>query len=77
MQLAERRAVTVVIQLLAGVVLGALLALDRANTLPSGGPLSGVLKARSANLAIALRHVVFAQTRISALNTVLTGRSCL
>ena len=73
LQLVGRHAVTMIVHLLAGVVLGALLALDGANTVSTVGGLSGVLKARCANLAIAFRDIVFAQAKISALNTSLTG----
>jgi hypothetical protein len=47
--------------------------LPGAHTRPAGGPLTVVLNARCTNLAIAFRDVVFAQTKISALNTLFTG----
>jgi predicted PurR-regulated permease PerM len=37
------------------------------------GPLLGVLATRSANLAIAFRNIVFAQVKISAINTLFTA----
>jgi predicted PurR-regulated permease PerM len=73
LQLAGKQAVRVVGQMLVGIVLGAMLALHSARARPAGGPLTVVLKARCANLAIAFREVVFAQVKISGLNTLLTG----
>ncbi|HEV7446903.1 MAG TPA: AI-2E family transporter [Steroidobacteraceae bacterium] len=73
LQLAGKQAVRAIVQLLVGMVLGAMLAFYNARLRPAGGPLTVVLKARCANLAIAFRDVVFAQTKISALNTLLTG----
>jgi predicted PurR-regulated permease PerM len=71
--LAGKQAMRVIVQLLVGIVLGTMLAFHSARTRPAGGPLTAVLKARCANLAIAFRDVVFAQTKISALNTLFTG----
>src|SRR5258708_8853554 len=73
LHLAAKQAVRVLVQLLVGIVLGAMLAFYSARTRPAGGPLTVVLNARCANLAIAFRDVVFAQTKISALNTLFTG----
>ena len=73
LQLAGRQTVRVIVQLLIGIVLGAMLAIYSARERPAGGPLTVVLKDRCANLAIAFRDVVFAQTKISAHNTLLTG----
>jgi predicted PurR-regulated permease PerM len=73
LQLAGKQAVRVIVRMLVGIVLGAMLAFYSARTRPAGGPLTVVLNARCANLAIAFRDVVFAQTKISALNTLFTG----
>jgi predicted PurR-regulated permease PerM len=73
LQLAGKHAVRVIVQLLVGIVLGAMLTFYSARARPAGGPLTVVLKARCANLAIAFRDIVFAQTKISALNTLFTG----
>ena len=73
LQLAGKQAVRVIVELLVGIVLGAMLTLYSARRRPAGGPLTVVLKARCANLAIAFRDIVFAQTKISALNTLFTG----
>jgi predicted PurR-regulated permease PerM len=73
LQLAGKQAVRLIGQLLIGIVIGAILALYSARARPVGGPLTVVLKARCANLAIAFREVVFAQIKISGVNTLLTA----
>jgi predicted PurR-regulated permease PerM len=73
LQVAGKQAVRVIVQLIIGIVFGAMLALHGAHERPPGGPLSVVLKARAGHLVHAFRDVVFAQVKISALNTLLTG----
>jgi len=73
LQLAGKQAVRVIVQLLVGMVIGAMLALYGARARPEGGPLAVVLKARCAHLVIAFRDVVFGQAKISGLNTLFTG----
>ncbi len=73
LQLAGKQAVQVIVQLLIGIVLGAMLALHGARARPAGGPLNVVLKERCVNFAAAFRTVVFAQIKISALNTLFTS----
>jgi predicted PurR-regulated permease PerM len=73
LQVAGKQAVRVVVQLIIGIVLGFLLALHGAHERPPGGPLSVALNARAAHLVLAFRDVVFAQVKISALNTLFTG----
>jgi len=73
LQVAGKQAVRVVVQLGIGIVLGAMLALHSAQERPQGGPLSVALKARAAHLVNAFHDVVFAQVKISALNTLFTG----
>jgi predicted PurR-regulated permease PerM len=73
LQVAGKQAVRVVVQLGIGIVLGAMLALHSAKERPQGGPLSVALKARAAHLVSAFHDVVFAQVKISALNTLFTG----
>lgn len=73
LQLAGEQAVRVMVQLLIGIVLGAILALYGARARSVGGPLTVILNSRCANFATAFRDVVFAQIKISALNTLLTG----
>jgi len=73
LQVAGKQAVRVVVQLIIGILLGAMLALHSARERPQGGPLSMALKARAVHLVSAFRDVVFAQVKISALNTVFTA----
>jgi predicted PurR-regulated permease PerM len=73
LQLAGKQAARIVVQLLIGIVLGAMLALHRTRKQVARGPLSVVLYTRCANLVTAFHDVVFAQIKISALNTLLTG----
>lgn len=73
LQVAGKQAVRVVVQLIIGIVLGAMLALHSAQQHPQGGPLSVALKERAVLFATAFRDVVFAQVKISALNTLFTG----
>jgi predicted PurR-regulated permease PerM len=73
LQLAGKQAARVIVQLLIGIVLGAMLALHRTRVQPPGGPLTVLLKTRCANLVTAFHDVVFAQVKISAVNTLLTG----
>jgi predicted PurR-regulated permease PerM len=73
LQVAGKQAVRVVVQLGIGIVLGAMLALHSAKERPQGGGLSVALKTRAAHLVSAFRDVVFAQVKISALNTLFTG----
>ena len=73
LQLAGKQAARVIVQLLIGIVLGAMLALYRARPFEPSGPLTVVLGTRAVNLVIAFKDVVYAQVKISALNTLLTG----
>jgi predicted PurR-regulated permease PerM len=59
--------------LLAGLVIGALVSLREAYADDAHGPLAGALAERLRRLREAFRRVVFAQLRISAINTVLTA----
>ncbi len=73
LQVMGKQAGRVLVQLLIGMVLGAMLALHLTRTWPERGPLATALGARCANLAAAFRDIVFAQAKISAINTLLTG----
>jgi predicted PurR-regulated permease PerM len=61
------------VQVLIGMVIGSLIALDAARPDGAHRPLSDALIARGERLGEAFRRVVFAQVRISALNTSLTA----
>lgn len=73
LQGAGKQAVRIVVQIIIGIVIGAMIALHKARNLPTRGPLVVALTQRATNLVIAFRDVVFAQVKISAVNTVLTG----
>jgi predicted PurR-regulated permease PerM len=73
LQVAGKQAVRVVVQLVIGIVLGAMLALHSAQPHSQGGPLGVALKARAGFLVTAFHDVVFAQVKISAVNTLFTG----
>jgi predicted PurR-regulated permease PerM len=73
LQVVGKQAVRVIAELIIGIVLGAMLALHGARERPQGSPLTVAISARCVNLANAFRDVVFAQVRISALNTLFTG----
>ena len=59
--------------LLIGMVLGAMLALHTARPRAPGGPFTDALNARCFTLVGAFHDIVFAQVKISALNTLFTG----
>ena len=63
----------VVIHMLIGMVIGAMVSLREAQPRQVGGPLAAALVERARRLGDAFRNVVFAQVRISALNTVFTA----
>ncbi len=71
--LAGQQAARAILQMLIGIVLGAMLALHNTRRRQSRGLLPDLLSARCGHLATAFRNVVFAQVKISALNTLLTG----
>lgn len=58
---------------LIGMVIGAMLSLHEVRRQDGGGPLARELAERARRLGEAFRRVVFAQVRISALNTVFTA----
>ncbi|HWX03444.1 AI-2E family transporter [Collimonas sp.] len=72
-QLAGREAVQVFVHVLVGMVLGAMVALNAAHPMPLLQPLASELLGRAHLLADAFRRVVFAQIKISLLNTTLTA----
>jgi predicted PurR-regulated permease PerM len=60
-------------RVLIGLVIGALVALHETQRPEALAPLARALQERAARLGEAFRRVVFAQVRISAINTILTG----
>ncbi|MBX3691118.1 AI-2E family transporter [Dokdonella sp.] len=73
LQVAGQAAVRVTVQLLIGMILGAMLSLHTARLRPPGGPLADALNERCARLVGSFHDIVFAQVKISALNTLFTG----
>lgn len=73
LQLAGANAARVIVHLLIGMALGAMLALQSPLDHAAEGPLTQQLRMRSINLATAFRDIVFAQVKISALNTLFTA----
>ena len=73
LQLVGKEALRVVVQLVVGLVLGGLVALNSARGRHREGPLARELALRSERLGTAFHDIVFAQLKISALNTVFTG----
>jgi len=63
----------VLAHILIGMVIGALLSLETAASTGPGSPLSDAIAGRALRLNNAFRRVVFAQVRISAINTALTA----
>lgn len=63
----------VLAHVLIGMVIGGLIALREAASTAQRGPLAAALLARAEKLGSAFRRIVFAQVRISALNTALTA----
>jgi predicted PurR-regulated permease PerM len=63
----------VVVHVLIGMVIGAMVSLNEATDAVARGPLTGALAERARRLGDAFRNVVFAQVRISALNTFFTA----
>jgi predicted PurR-regulated permease PerM len=58
---------------LIGMIIGAMVALSETTDERSSLPLASALGDRIANLSIAFERIVFAQVRIAAINTILTG----
>ena len=73
LQLAGKQTARGLAHVLIGLVIGAILALREATAGHAQGPLAMALAERASRLAEAFRRVVFAQVRISAINTTLTA----
>lgn len=73
LQYAGAEAGRVFVHVVVGLSIGALVALHDAQPLEELGPLAHALQQRAVRLAEAFRRIVFAQVRISFLNTVLTS----
>ena len=73
LQLAGKEAARAFVHILIGLVLGAIVALSRTRPPHQQGPLAAALGERSHRLARAFHDIVFAQIKISLINTVLTA----
>jgi predicted PurR-regulated permease PerM len=73
LQLVGKEAARVFVHILIGMVLGAIVALSRARPAHQVGPLAAALGLRAQRLAEAFHNIVFAQIKISLLNTVFTA----
>jgi len=73
LQLAGKGAVRAFAHIIIGLVLGAIIALSRTRPASQMGPLAAALSGRCANLAAAFHNIVFAQIKISLINTVFTA----
>jgi predicted PurR-regulated permease PerM len=73
LQLAGKEAARVAVHILIGLVLGGIIALSRTRPPHQVGPLAAALSLRCARLAKGFHDIVFAQVKISAVNTLLTA----
>lgn len=73
LQTAGKGAARVSVHILVGLVLGAIVALSRTRPAHQVGPLAAALGQRCQRLAHAFHDIVFAQIKISLVNTVLTA----
>jgi predicted PurR-regulated permease PerM len=69
LRLAGKAVARVIVHLLIGMILGAMIALARARPARRSGPLVEVLVARCSLLVQSFHDIVFAQVKISAINT--------
>ncbi|MCW8809142.1 MAG: hypothetical protein OQK79_13695 [Rhodanobacter sp.] len=73
LQIAGKGAVRGFVHIIIGLVLGAIIALSRARPAHEAGPLAAALGQRCQRLAQAFHNIVFAQIKISLINTALTA----
>lgn len=62
-----------IIHLLVGMIIGAMIALHDTASQPTFRPFAAALRDRAVNLSGAFQNIVFAQVRISAINTVISA----
>ncbi|WP_049623334.1 AI-2E family transporter [Frateuria defendens] len=73
LQLAGRETARAFVHILIGLVLGALVALSRTRPVHQVGPLAAAMSTRCQRLAEAFHNIVFAQIKISLINTTVTA----
>jgi predicted PurR-regulated permease PerM len=71
--LAGKEAARVLVHILIGLILGAIVALSRTRPTHQVGPFAAELSLRSARLSDAFHNIVFAQIKISLVNTAFTA----
>ena len=73
LQVAGRDAARIFVHIIIGLVLGAIVALSRTRAAHEVGPLAATLSLRCERLALAFHNIVFAQVKISLINTAFTA----
>ncbi|HET6432011.1 AI-2E family transporter [Dyella sp.] len=73
LQLVGKETARVILHIIIGMVLGAIVALSRTRPAHLSAPLSAALSARCLKLADAFHNIVFAQIKISLINTAFTA----
>jgi predicted PurR-regulated permease PerM len=73
LQLAGREAARIFVHIIIGLVLGAIVALSRTRAVQQVGPLAAALSLHCERLALAFHNIVFAQIKISLINTAFTA----
>ena len=73
LQLAGKGAARAFVHIIIGLVLGAIIALSRTRPAHQMGPLAAALSLRCQRLALAFHNIVFAQIKISLINTLFTA----
>ncbi|MEX1828037.1 hypothetical protein [Luteibacter yeojuensis] len=73
LQLAGKEAARILVHIVIGLVLGAIVALSRTRPTHQVGPFAAELSLRAARLADAFHNIVFAQIKISLVNTAFTA----
>jgi predicted PurR-regulated permease PerM len=73
LQLAGKEAARIIVHIVIGMILGAIVALSRARPAHQVGPLAAELSRRCQRLAEAFGNIVFAQIKISLVNTAFTA----
>jgi len=73
LQAAGRESLRAIAHVLVGLVLGAIISLTQVRPVSGRQPLAAELSLRCRRLSLAFRNIVFAQVRISLLNTIFTA----
>jgi len=68
-----KHALRILVHVIVGIAVGSMISLYKARNRQAEGPLATALTSRATHLVTAFRDVVFAQVKISAVNTLLTA----